>query len=667
VRAEEPVGLCLERGLDMVVSMLAVWKAGGAYLPLDPGYPAGRLSFMVADSGTRVVVGAGGAAGGLAGAGSVVRLDDPGQAAAIAGCAAGGAAAAAHPGRLAYVVYTSGSTGRPKGIGVSHGDIAALAAPGDYITIGPGDVVAQTSSTSYDAAVFEIWGALANGARLAWLEREVLLEPRRLGAEAGRRGITVLFLVTALLHRLAAAPEGLRRVREVLFGGEAADPGSVRRVLEAGRPGRLVHLYGPAEATTFATWRAVTEAAAATVPIGRPLANMRAYVVDRSMAPVPVGVPGELLVAGAGVARGYLGRAGLTAERFTTDPFAGDGSRVYRTGDRARWLPGGELDFLGRADDQVKVRGFRIEPGEVEAALAAHPAVGAAVVAAGGHGDGRRLAAWLVPAGPAGSIPPAGELRGFLAARLPEFMIPAVFTELAALPLTANGKVDRAALPAPDAARAGQDGQPAGPRSVTEELLAGIWAQVLDTDLAGQDDNFFALGGHSLLATQVISRIRAAFGAEVPVAALFDRPTIAGLAAVIDAAAPGLPVPPVTPAGREGPVPLSFAQQRLWFIHQLDPGSAEYNAPSPVPLAGDLDVAALGAALAGVTARHEVLRTRLVAGDGGVACPAAGRGRVRDRGPRGGGAEAAGRRRDRAVRPGRRAADPRRADPGRRR
>ncbi|MCX4231274.1 condensation domain-containing protein [Streptomyces sp. A15ISP2-DRY2] len=331
-----------------------------------------------------------------------------------------------------------------------------------------------------------------------------------------------------------------------------------------------------------------------------------------------MGVVGELFIAGCGVARGYGGRGALTAERFVGDPFVGDGSRMYRSGDRVRWLADGRLDFVGRVDGQVKVRGFRIEPGEVEAVLAGHPLVRTAAVTAYGEGEGRRLAAYLVPADQGVGVPPVSELREFAGVRLPAFMVPSVFVELAALPLTVNGKLDRVALPDPEGARAAL-GVFVAPSGTTEELLAGLWAQLLGVDRVGATDNFFELGGHSLLATQVISRIRDVFGADVPVATMFDRPTVRDLADAVEGAARGLAVPPVRAVGRDQVLPLSFAQQRLWFLDHLEPGSTEYNLPLPIRLDGDLDVAALGAALDAVVARHEVLRTRLSDGIDGVA------------------------------------------------
>ncbi|WP_344588597.1 condensation domain-containing protein, partial [Actinomadura vinacea] len=384
-------------------------------------------------------------------------------------------------------------------------------------------------------------------------------------------------------------------------------------------PGRRVRVgYGPTEVTVISSVGVADPASAEAPPIGRPIANTRVYVLDERLQPVPVGVAGELFIAGAGVGRGYGNRAALTGERFVADPFAGDGSRMYRSGDRVRWRASGELDFLGRTDDQVKVRGFRVELGEIESVLASHPGVRAAVVAAVGEGADQRLVAYLVPADQAEGIPDVAGLRARAGERLPSYMLPGAFVELAGLPLTPNGKVDRAALPAPDGARPELGGFVAA-SGATEEALAGVWAQVLDVERVGAEDNFFELGGNSLLATQVAARIRRVFGAEVPMTALFDEPTVRGLALVIDALGQDDTAPPITPTGRDQDLPLSFAQQRLWFIDQLEPGSTEYNVPSPVRWSGEVNVGVLEAALGALVARHEVLRTRLVADAGGVA------------------------------------------------
>jgi amino acid adenylation domain-containing protein/non-ribosomal peptide synthase protein (TIGR01720 family) len=614
VGPETVVGLCLDRGPDMVAAILAVWRAGGGYLPLDPGYPPDRLAFMLADSRASVLVGTAAALDDLpSGRLRVITVDDPSVRAGIAAATPAPSVPAA-PGQLAYVIYTSGSAGAPKGVQVTRGDVLNLAvALRPVLGVGPGTRVLHFASFSFDGSVLELAVTPAAGGTLVMAGPEQRSDPAALARLVRAAGVDVATLPASLLSVLR--PGDLDGLATLVAAGERLD-GVVAAAWSA-RPHRLVNGYGPTEATVLCCTGPVGPAAGPVPPIGSPVANVRAYVLDQCLNPVPAGVPGELFIAGAQVARGYLARPALTAERFVASPFGPDGERLYRTGDLARWLPAGVLEYLGRADEQVKVRGFRVEPGEVEAALADHPAVTAAAVAVTGQRDEARLAAWLVPADPARRLPPSDELREFVAGKLPEFMIPAVFTGLAALPLTPNGKVDRAALPAPEVSRSGLGPGYLAPRTETEKVLAGIWAQVLGLDQVGADDDFFELGGHSLLATQVLSRVRDGLGAEVPVAALFDHPTVAGLASVIARTAVGPTAAPVRPAPRTGRLPLSFAQQRLWFLAQLDPESAEYNVPSPVWLPGTVDVAALEAALAALTARHEVLRTRLVAGHEG--------------------------------------------------
>ncbi|MFD2685535.1 amino acid adenylation domain-containing protein [Streptomyces phyllanthi] len=615
VGPESVVGLCLPRGVDMVTAVLGVWLAGGAYLPLDPEYPADRLEFMLTDGDAVLLVGNRSAAGGPAGDGvPAVWLDDPEVRAELAVPPPGRPQdARVEPDTLAYVIYTSGSTGTPKGTRLTHGGVVNLAvALGPVLGVTPWTRVLQFASFSFDAAVLDLAATLGLGGTLVVAAGAERADPTRLAAMVTALGVEAASVVPSLLEVLD--PARVPGLGTVLSGAERMSAALARAWA---RDRRLVNTYGPTEATVMVTAGPVDPETRRAPAVGRAAPNTRLYVLDAFLNPVPVGVPGELYIGGPQLARGYGRRPALTAERFVADPFAADGSRLYRTGDRVRWLSDGQVEFLGRADDQIKVRGFRIEPAEVEAVLAAHPAVRSAVAAVDGTGAGARLVAHLVPADHAEGIPAPDELRGFAALRLPEFMVPAAFTELAAVPLTPSGKLDRAALPAPDL-RPALNGHYTPPSTRTEELLAGIWAGLLGVDRVGVEDDFFTLGGHSLLATRVVSRIRTEFGAEVPLAALFGRPTVRGLAGVIDGTSAERAVPPVTAVRRDRPLPLSFGQQRLWFLDQLEPGSTEYNVPTPMWLDGDLDIRSLEAALDTIVARHEVLRTRLVVGPDGV-------------------------------------------------
>jgi len=403
--------------------------------------------------------------------------------------------------------------------------VADLVLATDYVQLGADDVVAQASSTSFDAATFEIWGALLNGARLACIDRDALLSPATLGAQLARAGVTTMFITTALFNQLAReiAPV-LGGLKYLLFGGEQCDAGWVEHVLEHGRPQHLLHVYGPTETTTFATWHEVTEVRpGCTVPIGKPLANMRAYVLDAQRRPVPVGVAGELWIGGTGVARGYLNRLELTAERFVDNPFVA-GERLYRTGDIGRWLADGSIEFIGRNDHQVKIRGLRIELGEIEARLAQQAGVREALVLAREDVPGdRRLVAYV-----AGEVD-VPVLRASLAAALPDYMVPAAFVVLDALPLTPNGKVDRQALPAPqDDAYAGAEYAP--PQGEVEQAIAGIWAGLLGLERIGRHDHFFRLGGHSLLAVRAVTALQRRFDVDLAMRDVFAHPVLCELA-----------------------------------------------------------------------------------------------------------------------------------------
>jgi amino acid adenylation domain-containing protein len=637
VGRESRVGFCLERSVDLVVSALAIIKAGAAYLPLDPDYPLERLHFLLSDAQVSVLITDSRQSERipLASVSTIVCLD--GEREAIACQPSGRLGSGSLDENLAFVMYTSGSTGRPKGVAVPHRAIIGLVCGSDYIELTPADRVAHASNVSFDIATFEIWGALLNGACLVVIPRDVVLSPLHLAAEIRDHGITVFNLATALFNQMARdAPGAFRGVRHVLFGGEAADPGWVREILQQGPPEHLLNVYGPTETTTFVTWHEVSQVApgTATVPIGRPIASARVHVLDRHMEPVPVGVPGELYIGGAGLGRGYFNQPGLTAERFVPDPFSPAfggvaGGRLYRTGDRARWRADGVLEFLGRLDGQIKLRGHRIEPGEIETALREYPGIQAVAVVAREDTPGeKRLVAYLVAEEAA---PRSDELRRFLRQRLPDFMVPSVFMAMETLPLSSTGKLDRGALPAPTEARPELEQAFVVPRNPIEEVVAGIWSAVLRVDRVGIDNNFFALGGHSLLAAQVVSRIMATLDVELPLRAIFEAPTVAMLAArVIGQASARSAAKPaeleqhrqrsgeagttrIARRGGSGPTPLSFAQQRLWFLEQLYPGIPLHNISHLMRLSGALDVVALQRTLDAIAARHEALRTTIAA------------------------------------------------------
>ncbi|HEV2757814.1 MAG TPA: amino acid adenylation domain-containing protein, partial [Actinomycetota bacterium] len=602
VRPEVPVAICLERGPDLIVALLAVLKSGGVYVPLDPDYPSERLAFMLRDSGAAVVLTDSG-------------LDE--DAAAIARRPDHNPRVAVTAGGGAYVIYTSGSTGTPKGVVVEHGSLAGhCLALADHYALTPADRMLVFGTFSFDASLEHTLAPLARGASIVVRDGDVW-DPATLADKVARFGITLFDLPTAYWHQAAADHEVVERLcasplRIAAAGGEAMTASRARRWIEVGGGRlRLLNTYGPTETTITSTSYEVTGAVDGdTVPIGRPLGNTALYVLDAYGNVVPKGVPGELYIGGAGVARGYVNRPALTAERFVPDPFSGHpGARLYRTGDRAGYLPDGNVEFLGRVDHQVKIRGFRIEPGEIEAYLLAHEAVRDAVVVARSDGGDKRLVAYVV-----GDVGTATELRAHVAKTLPEYMVPAHFLVLDELPLTPAGKLDRAALPAPD-------GRPelgvayAAPRTPEEEVLAEIWCEVLGLERVGIHDDFFQLGGHSLIATQVVSRVRDALSVELPLRALFESPTVAGLAAhVMHGEARELP--PIEPVPRDGELPLSFAQHRLWFLDQLVPDSPEYNVPHALRVRGTLDVDVLARALSGVVARHETLRTTFGTVDG---------------------------------------------------
>ncbi|HVG45647.1 MAG TPA: amino acid adenylation domain-containing protein, partial [Longimicrobium sp.] len=579
-----------------------------------PGYPAERLRYVLADSAPAAVLTQGSLEGVealFAGVEApVIDLEgaewarcpetDPGR-------------AGLTPGHLAYVIYTSGSTGTPKGVMVEHRSLANHTAwQAGAFGLGPDDTVLQRTSISFDASVWELWTPLAVGARMALLPVHAAKDPDAIARVIEERGVTVVQFVPTLLQAvLRGLPEGASLSPRLVFcGGEPLTAALVAEARARG-VGEVVNLYGPTEATIDSTaYRCGDEDRAPA--IGAPVGNVRVYLLDGAGEPVPVGVAGELYVGGAGVARGYLGRAALTAERFVPDPFGSEpGARLYRTGDLGRWRADGTIEFLGRHDFQVKIRGFRVELGEIEARLLEHSGVReAAVLAREDEAGDRRLVAYVV--GPDSVAVDA--LRSHLSERLPEHMVPAAFVRLDALPLTPNGKVDRKALPAPEGDAYARRGYEA-PVGETEAALAEVWSELLGVERVGRWDHFFELGGHSLLAVRVISRVRQVLGAEVGIGDLFERPVLEDFARGVREAA-RTELPPLQPVERSGALALSFAQQRLWFLDHMNGAGTAYHIPTRLRLEGELDREALARALDRIVARHEALRTAFPASDG---------------------------------------------------
>ncbi|GAA2785378.1 amino acid adenylation domain-containing protein [Kitasatospora sp. CM 4170] len=626
------VALALPRTAELVTAVLAVLKTGAGYLPLDPAQPAERLRLVTEDAAPLLTVTDVGSAGKLPADGPVpVVLGAPAAERELAVLSPADLTDADRtapltPDTVAYVIHTSGSTGRPKGVPVPHGNVLRLfAAAGDF-AFGPEDVWTLFHSYAFDFSVWELWGALLHGGRLVVVPYAVSRAPGDFLELLRRERVTVLNQTPSAFHQLVRAdqeaPAGAAplALRYVVFGGEALEAAHLRPWLDrhGDRGPELVNMYGITETTVHVTHHRVTREAVeepnSRGTIGVPLADLRVYVLDHCLQPVPPGTVGEMYVAGPGLALGYLDRPGLTAQRFVADPFGAPGSRMYRTGDLARRAGDGTLEYRGRADQQVKIRGFRIEPGEIEAALVAHPAVAQAAVVARDLGGDRVLVAYAVPA-PAERPDPAA-LRAHLAGLLPEHLVPAACVLLEALPLTGNGKLDAAALPAPDfAAAAGGR----APDTAEQALVCRLFEEVLrlPEGSVGRDDSFFALGGHSLSATRLLSRLRLETGQQVPVAALFDAPTPAGVAGRLTPGGPRSQArPPLAPAGRPELLPLSHGQESMWFLNRIDASGATYNIPLVVPLAGGLDVGALRAALADLADRHESLRTLLTETDG---------------------------------------------------
>ncbi|MCY9192530.1 non-ribosomal peptide synthetase DhbF [Bacillus spizizenii] len=599
---EQFVALALPRSPEMVASMLAVLKTGAAYLPLDPEFPADRISYMLEDAKPSCIITTEEIAARFPDGLSVPQLvldqtvtqeivkryspDNPNVSVSLA-----------HP---AYIIYTSGSTGRPKGVVVTLKSLSNfLLSMQEAFSLGEEDRLLAVTTVAFDISALELYLPLISGAQIVIAKKETIREPQALAKMIEYFDIDIMQATPTLWHALVTnEPETLRGLR-VLVGGEALPSGLLQALQKLHCS--VTNLYGPTETTIWSATAFLEEGLKGVPPIGKPIWNTQVYVLDNGLQPVPPGVVGELYIAGTGLARGYFRRPDLTAERFVADPYGPPGARMYRTGDQARWRADGSLDYIGRADHQIKIRGFRIELGEIDAVLAKHPDIEqAAVVVREDQPGDKRLVAYVVAA----SAIDTADLRRYVGASLPDYMVPAAFMEMDELPLTPNGKLDRKALPAPDFSTSVSD---RGPRTPQEEILCDLFAEVLGLARVGIDDSFFELGGHSLLAARLMSRIREVMGAELGIAKLFDEPTVAGLAAHLDQAQSARPA--LQRAERPERIPLSFAQRRLWFLHCLEGPSPTYNIPVAVRLSGELDQGVLQAALYDLVCRHESLRT----------------------------------------------------------
>ncbi|HLK61669.1 MAG TPA: amino acid adenylation domain-containing protein, partial [Chthonomonadaceae bacterium] len=606
------VGLCAERSLEMMIGMLGILKAGAAYVPVDITYPAERIAYVLRDAGVSLVLTHGDVEEPLA-ASDAARL--PLKEAALS-TGEERIPAEAPPACAAYVLYTSGSTGRPKGVVLSHEALVNLLWWQILRVPNPGRTL-QFASIGFDASFHEIFLAWWTGGTVVIVSEEIRRDPPALLRFIDEARLQTINLSVAVLQQLAivqlSQPELPKSLRVVLATAEQLQiTEEIRAMFHRPNAPILYNHYGPTEAhvVTAFTLQGDTEGWSFLPPIGRPIANTQIYLLDHRLQPTPIGVPGELYIGGVCLARGYLNRPEMTAEKFVPDPFSSEpGARLYRAGDLARYLPDGNIEYLGRMDNQVKIRGFRVELGEIESVLLGHPAVREAVVLVREDAPGdKRLAAYVVGL-PGVSV---GELREALREKLPGHMVPSAFVMLDAFPLNSNGKVDRKALPKPDRGVSEPGSEYATPRNAREEILAEIWSQVLRVAQVGVHDSFFELGGHSLLATQLMARVREVFHVELPLRSLFESPTIAALGQKLASGAPdgkAIVDPPIRRAERDQALPLSFAQERLWFMDQLQPGNSLFNFPMALRLSGKLDIEALRRSLVTLQRRHEVLRT----------------------------------------------------------
>ncbi len=617
VEPEDPVGICVDRSLDMIVGLMGILKSGGAYVPLDPSYPGDRLSFMLEDAGITLLLSHKHLTERLPEfSGDIIYLDN--DRGIIDRESDTNLSNRVKPDNMAYIMYTSGSTGRPKGVVITHHNVVGFLSSYKHVTRdGSRRIGTSVAPFSFDTSVEEIYSNLCYGGTLHIIRPENSSDVTYFADYLVDNQITTTYIVPDFLQGVASQLENrkdLLNLKCVITGLRPKKQAALQCVRDLSDDIRILNAYGPTEVTYGATAFEFiqTDDPDRDTPIGRPFPNYEVYIVDSHLQPVPVGVPGELLIGGVGLARGYLNRPELTLEKFIPHPFNDQpGLRLYRSGDLVRYLADGNIEFLGRIDDQVKVRGYRVEPGEVETVLGQNPDIEeTAVIAGDDNAGGKRLIAYYVPLQK--KRVPIGELRNALQKKLPEYMVPSVFIMLDALPRMSNGKIDRRALPEPDTNRPDIEDEYISPRNPTEELLAVIWCELLGLKQVGIYDNFFKLGGHSLLATQIVSRLRNDFNVDMPLRKLFEMPTVAGLAEEIskltaDKVQPSELV--IAPVSREGKLPLSYSQQRLWFLNQLEPSSSAYNVTGALRLAGNVNADALEKSITEIIRRHEVLRT----------------------------------------------------------
>jgi tyrocidine synthetase-3 len=602
VKKNSIVGMMVERSLEMIIGIMGILKAGGAYMPIDPEYPEERINYMLADSKVGILVTQKSLEKKIAFNGDIIHVDDQ----QIYQGDIENVVQENTSQDLAYVIYTSGSTGNPKGNLTMHYNVARVVKNTNYIEITVEDVLLQLSNYAFDGSVFDIYGALLNGGKLVLVDKACVLDMNRLAKVIETEKVTIFFITTALFNTLVDVNiECLKKVRKVLFGGEQSSTRHVRKAYEYMGSGRIVHVYGPTETTVYATYYEINHLADSdlNIPIGAPIANTSVYILDQGGTLQPIGVPGELCISGDGLARGYLNRMELTAEKFVENPFA-PGERIYRTGDLAKWLTDGNIEFLGRIDHQVKIRGFRIELGEIEAELIKHPSIKEALVLAKDDvSGGKYLCAYIVIE----QELVITDIREHLAKKLPDYMIPSIFMQLDKIPLTPNGKIDRKILPEPDGSINGGT-EYVAPRNVAEEKLAKVWQEVLGVEKVGIEDNFFELGGHSLKAITLVAKIHKEFGVEVPLQEVFKAQTIKELIKIVEGAVENdyVAIEAVT---EQEYYPVSSAQKRMFVLNQFEGKDTIYNMPAAFMVEGSLDREHFGQAIQKLVERHETLRT----------------------------------------------------------